>query len=84
MLNTGKYYMQIVIIHDWVTESMYSKSTMIYSFNNTMLCIYVMTFIRGSWNAWEALRWIQNKRSLTEELWMYFFQQLVGGDALQS
>lgn len=29
MLNTGKYYMQIVIIHDWVTKSMYSKSVMI-------------------------------------------------------
>lgn len=29
MLNTGKYYMQIVIIHYWVTKNTYSKSGMI-------------------------------------------------------
>lgn len=29
MLHAGKYYMQIVIIHDWVTKNMHSKSVMI-------------------------------------------------------
>lgn len=48
-----------------------------------MLCIYVMTFIRGSQNDLEAPRWMQNDVSLTGGLWMHFFsnQQLVGRDA---